>query len=47
MGDSQIDQYSEGELILNEDNERNNKKIKLPEELFSSVIKSLKCHERT
>lgn len=46
MGDSQIDQYSEGELILNEDNERNNKKIKLPEELFSSVIKSLKEHKK-
>lgn len=41
MGNDKIEKYVEGHLII-ENNERSNKKIKIPEEIFSSVIKSLK-----
>lgn len=46
MENNQVEKYIEGDLILSEDTERSNQKIRLPKELFSNVIKSLQEHKK-
>ncbi|WP_288221624.1 hypothetical protein [uncultured Clostridium sp.] len=45
MENDKIEKYVEGRLIINE-KERSNERIRIHEELFSSVIKSLKEHKK-
>lgn len=46
MEDKEIEKYMEGDLILKEKKEQVDRKIKIPEEIFSGVIKSLKEHKK-
>lgn len=46
MENNIVEKHIEGDLILREDKERSNQKIRIPEEIFSSVIKSLKEHKK-